>query len=188
MKIYKQNYGFCLVQGDVSQLSLERTVNKDAVDFRGSGPLSWWETSDCPTSCSGFFCGRCGTVGRPRERRGFVHSYSHVVLFRLSCSFPPEVSAGFDEAHGWFQRETECPELGELASMSRWEANKGRLREPGAQTLCDGGGGGDLTPPLLVCRKPSHSLLSVHSSDLGQGWETGGSCCSQHLWTIEKIK
>ena len=72
--------------------------------------------------------------------------------------------------------------------MSRWEANKGRPREPGAQTLCDRGGG-DLTPPLLVCRKPSHSLLlSVHSSDLGQGWETGGSCCSQNLWTIEKIK
>ena len=41
MKIYKQNYGFRLVQGDVSQLSLERTVNNDAADFRGGGPSSW---------------------------------------------------------------------------------------------------------------------------------------------------
>ena len=59
--------------------------------------------------------------------------------FCLSSFFPPEVSAGFDEARGWFQRQTECPVLGELASMSRWGANKGRLRARCSQTLCDGG-------------------------------------------------
>lgn len=46
------------------------------------------------------------TVGGPRERRGFIQNYSRVVFFCLSSFFPPQVSAGFDEAHGWFQRET----------------------------------------------------------------------------------
>lgn len=50
-----------------------------------------------------------------------LHSRLTAVLsfFCLSSFFPPEVSAGFDEARGWFQRQTECPVLGELASMSR---------------------------------------------------------------------
>ena len=38
MKRHKQNHGFGLVGGNVSQFSLERMVNKDAGNFRGNGP------------------------------------------------------------------------------------------------------------------------------------------------------
>lgn len=38
MKRHRQNHGFGLVGGNVSHFSLERTVNKDAGNFRGNGP------------------------------------------------------------------------------------------------------------------------------------------------------
>lgn len=97
------------------------TVNKDAGDSRGSSPSSWWDRSGCPSPCSVLFLWQVrdwAALGKERLR-----SQLQLCGLCLSSFFPPEVSAGFDEAHGWFQRQTECPVLGELASMSRWEAN-----------------------------------------------------------------
>ena len=56
-------------------------MNKDAGDPRGSGPPSWWDRSGCPSPCSVLFPWQVRDYGRPRERRGFVHSYGCVVFF-----------------------------------------------------------------------------------------------------------
>ena len=71
-------------------------MNKDAGDSRGSGPSSWWDRSGCPSPCSVLFLWQVRDWAAPGKER--LRSQLQLCCLCLSSFFPPEVSAGFDEA------------------------------------------------------------------------------------------